>query len=172
MMLTLSNLSRIFLLCFQLLFGLKINFCKSKLFSNGKGVDLLHQESNILKCSIENFPFTNLGVSVGLSPRKKLFWDPLINKVSDRLASWKCSSLNMEGKIVLIKSTLDSLPSYWFNLFAIPAGVCNNLEAVRRSFLWGKVKDQGSIARKLHLLNWSYVLREKSKGIKLNSDKA
>lgn len=75
------------ILCFQMLSGLKINFHKSKLFSKGRGVALLDQGSNLLKCSIGDWPFTYLGVTVGLSPKKKLFWDPLLNKVNKCLAS-------------------------------------------------------------------------------------
>lgn len=69
-----------------------------------------------------------------------------------RLVAWKSTSLNLAGRVVLMKSTLDSLPAYWFNIFSIPQGVCQKLESIRRSFLWGEYKDKGEKIRKIHLL--------------------
>lgn len=70
----------------------------------------------------------------------------------------------MAGRVVLIKSTLDSLPSYWFNLFNIPVEICKRLELIRRRFLWGEVTDNGSVARKLHLICWNQLLKDKKLG--------
>lgn len=60
---------------------------------------------------------TYLGVTIGMSQKKKLFWEPLLKRIDNRLASKKCTNLNVAGRIVLLKATIDSLPSYWFNTF-------------------------------------------------------
>lgn len=143
------------LVCFQLLSGLKIKFSKSKLFSLGAGAKLLNLGVSILSCEIGEWPFSYLGVTIGLSPKKILFWEPLLNKVDSRLASWRCSNLNMAGRAVLLKAFIDSLPSYRFNIFTIPIGVCQKLGAIRRSFIWGggEFRENGFRAKKLHLIN-------------------
>lgn len=63
------------------------------------------------------------GHSWTLSKEQELM-DPLVNRIDSRLENWKFSNLNMAGRVVLLKSKIDSLPSYWFNLFAMPSGVC------------------------------------------------
>lgn len=152
------------LVSFQLLSGLRINFSKSKLYSLWKYKELLIQGSSILKCVVGDWPFTYLEVSVGLFPKKKLFWDPLIRKVERKLTNWKCTNLNMEGRVVLIKAAIDSLPTYWLNIFHNFIGICKKLEAICRNFLWGKYKDQGSQVRKIHLLQWNKVIPLKAEG--------
>lgn len=108
---TIRNILR----CFYLLTGLKINFSKSSLYSVGKGCVLLSQGARFLTSLIGSWPITYLGVTIGLSPRRKVFWDPLVKKVEKKLAGWKCESLKMSGRLVLLKATMDSLPVYWFN---------------------------------------------------------
>ncbi|KAL8123355.1 hypothetical protein AgCh_011356 [Apium graveolens] len=66
---------------FHLLMGLKINFSKSRLYSKGKGLEILEQAANVLGCVIREWPISYLGVTIGLSPREKIFWDPLVKKV-------------------------------------------------------------------------------------------
>lgn len=70
------------------------------------------------------------GVTIGLSPKKKFFWDPLMSRIDNRLTNWKCANLNMAGRAVLLIATIDSLSSCWFNLFMIPNGVCQKIEVV------------------------------------------
>lgn len=69
----------------------------------------------------------------------------MINKFQYKLASWKRDSLNQAGRLSLIKSTLDSLPIYWFSLHKVHVGVCKQLEKIRRDFFWGNVSEEGGI---------------------------
>lgn len=64
------------LICFRLLSGLKINFQKSKLYSCGAGVSLFQEGGNILPCPVGDWPMSYLGVTVGLSPKRKFFGIP------------------------------------------------------------------------------------------------
>lgn len=52
------------------------------------------------------------------------------------MAKWKAESLNKAGRVVLLKSSLDSLPTYWFSLFKLPVGVSKNIDGIRRKFFW------------------------------------
>jgi len=44
-------------------------------------------------------PFKYLGLEVGGNPRKKQFWEPIINKIKARLSVWKGRFLTMAGRI-------------------------------------------------------------------------
>lgn len=76
-----------------------------------------------------------LGVPLGIQQNSITLWKPLINKFKNSLSNWKGSYLNMAGKLVLLKATLDSLPIYWFNLFIMPKGIKQHIDIMRRNFL-------------------------------------
>lgn len=50
-----------------------------------------------------------LGVSIGANLRRKVFWEPLIKKFKGKLARWKSKSLNLAGRMILTKASLNSL---------------------------------------------------------------
>ncbi|XP_071739959.1 uncharacterized protein [Rutidosis leptorrhynchoides] len=62
---------------------------------------------------------------------------PVIEKFKSRLSSWKMRSLSFGGRVVLVKSVLNSLPLYYFSLFRASSSVIKILESVRRNFFWG-----------------------------------
>lgn len=47
--------------------------------------------------------------------------------------------------MVLIKSVLASLPTYYLFLFSIPITVKNKIEQCQRDFLWGKGNNQADM---------------------------
>lgn len=78
------------------------------------------------------------------------------NKIPKNLNNWAWSHLNMAGKLVLLKATLDSLPIYGFNFFIMPKGIKKRINIIRRNFLWGN--------NKLRLVNWHLVTSNKNRG--------
>lgn len=62
----------------------------------------------------------------------------------------------MAGKLILTKSTLDSLPIYWFSFLKMPIGVRKKIDSIRNGFLWG--------AKKMHLTSWKDVTLNKRHG--------
>lgn len=151
--------------CFQLVSGLKINFQKSRIYSHSKNQTLVEKFAGILGCKVGSWPMIYLRSQIGISSKKRSFWKPLINKFQEKLSSWKRECLNQAGRASLIKSTLDSLHVYWFNLHSIPTGVCDQLESVRRNFFWGSsTLLDAEKKRKMHLLAWDKICRHKNSG--------
>jgi len=72
---------------FEIFFGLKINFFKSKISVFGVDRNVLDMFSEILNCSIVNIPFVYLGLSIRGNSSKASFWDPVITKVVKRLST-------------------------------------------------------------------------------------
>lgn len=64
------------------------------------------------------------------------------------------------GRIILIKYVLGSLPTYYCSLFKAPNGIIEELEKMRRRFLWGG-KDSRS---KIHWVSWSKIIASKKDG--------
>ncbi|XP_028122010.1 uncharacterized protein LOC114319199 [Camellia sinensis] len=143
------NLKRI-LSCFELISGLKINYQKSVICGVGVNRDFTSQVAEFFNCRVSSLPINYLGMPLGANPKRLSTWEPIINKVKKRLASWKKRYLSLGGRITLIKSVLSSLPIYYMSLFKIPTQVANLIDKYQRSFLWG----DSDAKRKLHLLNW------------------
>uniref|UniRef100_A0A2N9FMM0 Reverse transcriptase domain-containing protein n=1 Tax=Fagus sylvatica TaxID=28930 RepID=A0A2N9FMM0_FAGSY len=95
----------------------------------------------------------NLGLPLGATFKETAIWNPVLERVEKRLASWKRLYLSKGGKITLIKSTLTSIPTYFLSLFPIPARVANRLEKLQRDFLWCGMEEKP----KFHLVNWSQI---------------
>ncbi|WMV41703.1 hypothetical protein MTR67_035088 [Solanum verrucosum] len=78
-------------------------------------------------------------------------WDGILEKTEKKLSGWKAQYLSLGGRLILINSVLDSLPTYVMSLFPIP---------LRRKFLWQGNKD----GKGYSLVNWETALLSKDRG--------
>jgi len=69
---------------FELASGLKINFHKSRLAGINVQSSAISCYTKTLNCSQMGIPFKYLGLEVGGNPRKKQFWEPVINKLKSK----------------------------------------------------------------------------------------
>jgi len=92
--------------------------------------------------------------------KKYTSWQPVIERVQQRLASWKASCLSRPGKLVLIKAVLSSLPVYYLSLFKMPKKVTTEINKIQRRFLWNG-KHESRISA---LVKWEVVQRSKKEG--------
>ena len=88
---------------FELASRLRINFHKGKLGGVGVGDDELKRSVFILNCGLINVPFKYLGICVGGNPRRKPFWQPIVNKIKNKLHRWKGRFLSFVGRVCLLK---------------------------------------------------------------------
>lgn len=72
---------------FELISGLKVNFCKSKF--GAVGVDDSDQEryDDLLNCRLLKLPFSYLGLPIRANPRRRNTWMPVLEKLRKRLSS-------------------------------------------------------------------------------------
>ena len=125
---------RLGLSCFQAFMGLKVNVGKSEIVSVGE-VNNLDTLANILQCRVGSLPMKYLGMPLGTS--FKTSSNPILEKMEKKLSGWKCLYLSKVGRLMLLKSTLSSLPTYFLSLFTISKSVVARLESIQRNFLWG-----------------------------------
>ncbi|XP_057720056.1 uncharacterized protein LOC130934510 [Arachis stenosperma] len=131
---TIKNYRRL-LRCFELMSGLSINFDKSSLISINCEESWVQGMCGVLGCKAASLPVKYLGISLGANPRLVKTWKPIIDKVEEKLSLWKAKALNKAGKLVLIKSVLNSLPVYYLSLYKMPKGVAEKLITLQRRFL-------------------------------------
>ncbi|XP_006603180.1 uncharacterized protein [Glycine max] len=70
---------------FELVSGLKINFAKSSFGAIGVPDQWKQLAANYLNCSLLAIPFVYLGIPSRENPRRCQLWDPVINKVPNRV---------------------------------------------------------------------------------------
>ena len=115
---------------YELTSGLKINFHKSKLTGiNVQSIDVACY-TNALNYTQMGLPFKYLGLEVGCNPRKKQFWEPVINKLKTRLSVWKRHFLSMAGRVCLINSVMTVIPLYYLSLLKAPDPVCKRITSI------------------------------------------
>jgi hypothetical protein len=129
----LRYLRSLFLL-FEAVSGLKVNLAKSSLNPVGNAVQV-GRLADILGCEVASLPVKYLGLPLGTSYKSTRIWDGVIERVENRLASWKRLYLSKGGRVTLIKSTLFNLPTYYMSLFPIPVCVASRTEKLQRDFL-------------------------------------
>ncbi|XP_022014806.1 uncharacterized protein LOC110914313 [Helianthus annuus] len=153
------NIVRI-LRCFYACSGLRINLGKSNLVGIGVGEAELKALADVVSCSSDSLPFKYLGLKVGANMNRIANWRPVYDIFEARLALWKSSLLSLGGRVTLIRSVLESLPSYYFSIYKAPVKVISDLEKIIKKFLWGGSGE----ANKIHWVAWDRVASPKNVG--------
>nr|XP_025611773.1 uncharacterized protein LOC112705129 [Arachis hypogaea] len=156
---TIVNYKRL-LRCFELMSGLSINFDKSNLISVNCEQEWVEHVCGLLECKQAVLPVRYLGIPLGANLRLVKTWKPIIDKVEAKLSLWKAKILNKAGKLVLIKSVLNSLPIYYLSLYKMAKAIADKLIALQRRFLWCKEDGNNGIL----LVKWKMVQAPKKAG--------
>ncbi|XP_061346756.1 uncharacterized protein LOC133292365 [Gastrolobium bilobum] len=82
----------------------------------------------------------------------------VINRVKARLSNWKSHLLSFAGRVTLANSVLGSIPVYHMQHGSLPISVCNEIEKIQRSFIWGDTREK----KKVHLIAWDNLCKPKS----------
>lgn len=136
--------------------GLKVNFEKSKVLCS-RDVPRRRQRTNR---NISNIQLTtrlekHLGIPLmmgGVGRQDLVHLDFIMDKLTQKLASWKNNLLNRAGRINLARSVLTAMPSYVMQTLWFPQTVCNAIDAHIRRVIWKGTGDRG-----IHLVNWEKI---------------
>ena len=93
----------------------------------------------LLGCRQSSLPMTYLGLLLGSKFKDRAIWNPILENIERRLASWKRLYLSKGGKATLLKSTLSTLLTYYLSLFLIRVDIANCIEKLQQDFLWGSL---------------------------------
>lgn len=146
---------------FGRLSGQKVNESKSRLvFSPNTHEDI----RELFKDTINVQDSENLGMYLGLPlshkrPRKNDL-QFVVEKVRKKLASWKTATLSRAGRLVLVKSTLNTIPNYYMQAYAFPTFIHEDLDRICNNFLWGSSGGKN----RLHLVSKNATFRPKNMG--------
>lgn len=92
--------------CFEAVSDLKVNFSKSDLIGIEVEVQFLEVLATIMECSVGSLPTSYLKLPLCLGRASKQVWNPVVEKVEQKLASCKAKYLSFRGRIILIHLAL------------------------------------------------------------------
>ncbi|CAN1132905.1 LINE-1 retrotransposable element ORF2 protein [Linum perenne] len=146
---------------FYLLTGLKVNPSKTELFcSVSVPRPVINQMVTISGFKEGSLPVKYLGVPLITGSLKDVDCKILVDKITDRIQSWRSNCLSYAGRVQLIESVLYSMCYYWMNVFLLPKKVIKAVQQICAKFLWGTT-DSGSANSKVA---WDKLSCPKSEG--------
>jgi len=140
--------------------GLKVNLKKSMMLPINVSDQKLDFLANTFGCSKGTFPFTYLGLPLGLT--KPLIHDymPLLNKCEARLGSIS-TFLTQAGRLEVTNAVLSALPTFYMCTLEIPKTVIKRIDTLRRNCLW---RGNEANARKPPKAAWKLTCKSKAEG--------
>ncbi|GLJ29509.1 hypothetical protein SUGI_0581720 [Cryptomeria japonica] len=130
-----------------------VNLQKSKIFFFNTSPLIQHNIARILGFQRSSLPSKYLGVPLSVDVLKKVTWEDLLAKIQSKLNSWTLRSLNLVGRLTLVKSILQAMPSFLFSAITAPKIVLKIVRNLQRNFLW-----RGSeTKRKWALVGWDKI---------------
>src|SRR3954467_4725562 len=73
--------------------------------------------------------------------------------MKNRLKGWMNRSLNLGGRITLLKSVLSALTIFTMSFYRMPKVMVKKFKALQSRFLWGGVEEK----RRIHWVRWDEV---------------
>ncbi|XP_020243333.1 uncharacterized protein LOC109821565 [Asparagus officinalis] len=136
---------------FEDMSGLSINYSKSSIIYFGKMHLKAQTLASSLDCKVDHLPIKYLGLPLKYGKLSKSDWQPLMDNLYRKLATWKTNSLSFGGRLILLNSVLTSIPLYYMSFYKLPKWLIKEIDKVRKNFLWTGKADANSFKC---LVNW------------------
>ncbi|WMV36832.1 hypothetical protein MTR67_030217 [Solanum verrucosum] len=150
---------RAILTIFEGISGLHVNWHKSCLYLVNQVTNMQILAEN-LGCQMDSLPTKYLGMPLGAKNKEVEVWSEVLERSERKLTRWKSQYLSMGGRLTLIKSVMDTLPTYMMSLFPIPGNIEKKINKLRRVFLWQGNKEKLGY----NLVKWDEVTLNKIQG--------
>ncbi|KAG7968809.1 hypothetical protein I3843_07G000900 [Carya illinoinensis] len=146
------------LLSYEVASGQKVNLDKTSLFFSSNTrievQDLLTQSIGARHCTDTK---TYLGLPSVVGKAKYRVFSSIKGRIEKRIKTWHNKFLSQAGKKVLIKSVLQSLPTYAMSLFLLPSKLCKVIYQLLSRFWWDRMANQ----RRVQWYQWKKILHDK-----------
>lgn len=132
-----------------------MNYFKSLLMGCNVHIDRLRSLAAILDVSVGTLPITYLGAALGGNPKRRSFWNPVLEQMRGKLGLWSSKWLSLSGRLVMLKSVMSAVPIYHMAIFLAPVGIIGEMEKLMRGFLWRR-REGG---RRISWIAWSQICK-------------
>ena len=89
-------------------------------------------------------------------------WIPIVEKIKRKITGWGIVSLNLVGKVVLVKAVLNNYLLYQCSLLLAPVKIINQIEGLLKAFLWNGGNNGGG--KKYALVSWNTIKLPRNEG--------
>ncbi|XP_055830840.1 uncharacterized protein LOC129899857 [Solanum dulcamara] len=110
-------------------------------------------------------PITYLGCPLYIGGQRIIYFTSMVSKVISRIRGWQTKILSYGGRVILIKSVLQSLPIHLLSAITPTVTTLKQITRLMADFFWGWDKEK----RKYHWASWktlSYPVEEGGIGMK------
>lgn len=66
----------------------------------------------------------------------KVVFQPLVDRVTQRIDDWSTKLLSTAGRLWLVKSILQASSLHWLQILPIPQEIADRVDRALRNFLW------------------------------------
>ncbi|XP_057744794.1 uncharacterized protein LOC130962625 [Arachis stenosperma] len=141
--------------------GLKINEEKSSIvFSKSTYINLRRRIMDIAKFREQKELGKYLGALITNNRGGKKKFKDVMGRVQSKLKGWKSKCLSLAGRLTLAQASISPALNFQMQHDRVPKGVCQEIEKLQRSFIWGDEPNH----RKIHLISWKTLCRPKHEG--------
>ncbi|GAU25702.1 hypothetical protein TSUD_216310 [Trifolium subterraneum] len=142
--------------------GQAINLQKSEFYCNRNvNPEIREAIANHLEVAqvLGTGKYLSLPSMIGMS--KKSTFKFIKDRIWRKVNSWSSRHLSQAGREVMIKSILQSIPTYVMSVFLLPSTLNDEIEKMINSLWWGH---NGNNNRGLHWLSWERLSVSKDQG--------
>eukprot|EP00253_Pinus_taeda_P016686 PITA_16686 len=93
-----------------------------------------------------------LGIPLTHKQLSKKVWEPILNKLYDKIRKWTCRSLNLAWNLVLTHEVFQVIPIFKFSALLAPQGIKKQIRSIQMDFMWGRGEEKNQ---------WAFVAWEK-----------
>lgn len=86
--------------------------------------------------SAGHLPFNYLGVPIFKGKPRRIHLQPIADKIIAKLAGWKGSLLSIMGRVELVKSVIQGMLLYSFQVYVWPSALLKQLDQCLKNFIW------------------------------------
>jgi mannosylglycoprotein endo-beta-mannosidase len=88
------------------------------------------------QCPVQPFLCKYLSLPLHHKHLRRVDVEPLIDKIANRLPTWRGRFLNRARRLKLLNSVLSSIPTYFLTVFTPAKWMLKKVNKIRRGFLW------------------------------------
>ena len=115
-------------------------------------------KQHLRDCNIGSFPIKYLGVPPHFAKLRREDIQPVVDKLTKRVAGRKGKLLSSARKLTLLRSYLASIPIYLLSVIKFPKWAIESINSQMSNFLWNDSEGK----HKYHLSNWLSVAKKRN----------
>lgn len=140
--------------------GLAVSLQKSSFFSSGITQEVISSIQVSTGMPHRSLPMKYLGVPMVTKKLTLHNCEPLLQQIKARFSSWSAKALSFAGRLLLIKTVINGITTFWCSSFILPKACIKKVNSLCGLFLWNGVSEGHQSAR----VSWEKVTLTKDQG--------